>query len=530
MGNNLAEDDSLFNKIPKELHPIVEETARSSQSNFDDLFRGKVRSLFIVLHPMERGWLFRRRNSPHPLRRAILNKVLKKKHLPVLASSLSGINMNKIKQYFKELESNDKLDYYESETFPEYQFIRHNTATTGQQDATYKLVTDYNDWLDVIDNKPGTIAVILTIEGGHALAQYPKQLIFHKEYHQLDQKDEVFIRKGYLKNVKRIKGLLKTKSFHRTHTPFFITLAHMYNNFLCGHAKSYKEGIGIFPGMDDFLDQEAAMNTGITPLGHEVIAKLLNKSSTERRVLIDVKHMSLQARKEYYRIVEGLNAKGDQIPIIFSHGGVNGMPESMFRGIDVNADDRNAYLSHWSINLFNEDIIKIYESDGLIGLAPHEGRMPGGETLVNFKAIKQAIKWKDHRKKEYEMMLRLEYVKLFLTNVFHIVSIINHREAWDIICIGSDFDGIMNPFDSYKKSSQLMRFLGDMKEFLDKSGQDLVGYFGPTRITIDRQERKELMFGLSSAKIIRKLRSENTKIFLSKYFTPEYLGGSNQTA
>jgi microsomal dipeptidase-like Zn-dependent dipeptidase len=154
--------------------------------------------------------------------------------------------------------------------------------------------------------------------------------------------------------------------------------------------------------------------------------------------------------------------------------------------------------------------------------------MPGGEATGLFSEIKQAINWHDHREKEYRVLLRQEYIKLFLTNVFHIVAIIGHKKAWDIICIGSDYDGIMNPFDSYPKSSDLMLFMGDIKRFLDNSEEELTGYFGDSRIIVTKSERDALMFGLSSSKIIRKLGSENIEKFLEKYFTTGYLGGGNQ--
>ncbi|NND32655.1 MAG: hypothetical protein HKN76_08700, partial [Saprospiraceae bacterium] len=494
----IDEKSEHFDAVPNELKPIIAETARSSQSNLDELFTGKVRGLFIVIHPMERGWLYKRASSPHPIRNAILNQVFKPADRPPLAAALSGLPIEKIQRLFLDIENDRPINYYEEETYPDYEFIRNNSVTSGQQNAEMQLVSNHAEFIDVVRNKPNTIAIILTVEGGHALASYPYNSIIHKEYHSLTPLEVKFIRDAYLKNVKRIKGQMVQKTFHKNHTPFFITLVHMYNNFLAGHAKSYREGTGIFPGMDDFLDQEAALNDGITPLGYEVIEKLLHKSDQERRILIDVKHMSLNARKEYYRIVEGKKVNGDKIPIIFSHGGVNGFPEARFTGADTNSDDKFGYLSHWSINLYNEDILKIYESDGLIGLAPHEGRMPGGEAIELFSEIKRAINWHDQREQEYRVLLRQEYIKLFLTNVFHIVSIINRKEAWDIICIGSDYDGIMNPFNSYPRSSHFMLFLGDIKRFLDKSDEDLVGYFHDSRIRIDRDERRDLMFGLSS--------------------------------
>ncbi|NND07433.1 MAG: hypothetical protein HKN87_13735 [Saprospiraceae bacterium] len=523
--NAVPEKTEHFAEIPVELRPIVEETARSSQTNFNKLFEGKVRSLFLAIHPMERGWLRRRKKSPNPIRHAILKKVLKNKHMPHIAAGLSGIPIEEIRAMQAIIKNNGPIDYYLEDTLPEYEMIRANEMVTGDQGARFQLVSNWAEYQDVIKNKPNTLAGILTIEGGHAISSLYSADAYQQTYLELTKEQQNQVGKAYLKNIKRIKGLLKTKSFAKQHTPFFISLVHMYNNFLAGHAKSYKDGIGIFPGMDDFLDQSTAMNDDISPLGFEVIQKLLHKDANQRRILIDVKHMSLAARKTYYQLVSGARDHGDPIPIIYSHGSVNGFTENKFFGYDDNANDKHGYLSHWSINLYDEDIRHIYASDGLIGLAPHEGRMPGGEALALFNQIKKAIDWDNHRKEAYLLLQRNEYIKLFLSNVFHIVKTINKKSAWNHISLGSDYDGIMNPFDCYPDASFFMRFFGDVKKFLDDSTEEIVGYENGNRVTISHAERKHLMFNLSSKKIIEKLAFENMDKFLEKYFTQEYLGG-----
>ena len=521
----IPERTEHFDQIPKELRPIVDETARSSQTNLDRLTEGRVRSIFLAIHPMERGWLRRRKNSPNPIRQAILKKVLKDKHMPHIAAGLSGVPIAQIRNMQQIIRNNDPVDYYLEDTFPEYDLIRSNEQIGGDQGAKFRIVSSWTEYQDTIQNKPNTIAGILTIEGGHALSSLSTADQYQHTYLELTEAQRDEIRKHYFKNIRRIKGLLKTNSFAKQHTPFFISLVHMYNNFLAGHAKSYKDGVGIFPGMDDFLDQTAAMNDDISPLGFEVIHKLLKKDATQRRILIDIKHMSLAARKTYYQLVGGAREHGDPIPIIYSHGSVNGFTENKFFGYDDNANDKHGYLSHWSINLYDEDIWEIYKSDGLIGLAPHEGRMPGGEALAIFNQIKKAIAWNNHRKDAYMLLQRNEYIKLFLTNVFHIIKTINKKSAWNHICLGSDYDGIMNPFDCYSDAGHFMRFFGDVQNFLDESTEDLVGYKSGNRVTINHNERKQLMFNLSSRKIIEKMAFENVEKFLKKYFTQQYLGG-----
>ena len=47
------------------------------------------------------------------------------------------------------------------------------------------------------------------------------------------------------------------------------------------------------------------MGTGITKIGKKVIHKLLDNSEGNR-ILIDVKHLSIMARKKYYEILAAI--------------------------------------------------------------------------------------------------------------------------------------------------------------------------------------------------------------------------------
>ncbi|MFN2396624.1 MAG: hypothetical protein ABR597_13160, partial [Bacteroidales bacterium] len=83
----------------------------------------------------------------------------------------------------------------------------------------------------------------------------------------------------------------------------FITLCHHFVNLLAGHAKSFASGTSIMPGMDDLLDQRSGKNEGFSKLGRDVMELLLSKSNG-RRVLTDVKHMSVNARTEFFKMLD----------------------------------------------------------------------------------------------------------------------------------------------------------------------------------------------------------------------------------
>ena len=80
----------------------------------------------------------------------------------------------------------------------------------------------------------------------------------------------------------------------------------------------------------------------------------------------------------------------------------------------------------------------------------------------------------------------------------------NGLPAWDIMCIGTDFDGVVSPIDGYWTSSELKHLYENLLEFTDD-------YL--------RQKAFRLQSNnISSEKIMDKIFSENAMMFLSKYF------------
>ncbi|MGM9508813.1 hypothetical protein ACS5NO_13845 [Larkinella sp. GY13] len=134
-------------------------------------------------------------------------------------------------------------------------------------------------------------------------------------------------------------------------------------------------------------DQLRPVGNGFTPLG-EQIAKELYK----REVLPDVKHMSWLARKQFYAFRD---KESIESPIVCSHAGFTGCwfnkpGEPGFQDFIVSSKNRlndkgivqrkialakpckkfdGIGFNVSTINLFNEDIEAIFNSDGLIGLS-----------------------------------------------------------------------------------------------------------------------------------------------------------------
>ncbi len=112
-------------------------------------------------------------------------------------------------------------------------------------------------------------------------------------------------------------------------------------------------------------------------LGNEVIKEALKEPE---RILIDIKHMSLEARKQYYEFLKEIIVRRISRYLI-SHGGVTGVSwdnkpvvcRKKYRDwIKVRYFKPKGLMrtkfNPWSINLYDEEIKKIVDSNGLIGL------------------------------------------------------------------------------------------------------------------------------------------------------------------
>lgn len=199
--------------------------------------------------------------------------------------------------------------------------------------------------------------------------------------------------------------------------------------------------------------------------GKEVILSLLDRNNDWKKpIYIDVKHMDVRSRLDYYLLHDSLQkATGDTIPIIYSHGAVSGeklkvayytsvspmmdvykeiinpekfykkrflnpnkpkfncglfldysnnynakewftavgMDTSLITAQDLKLEDKEedaesvGWFYPWSINLFDEEIKKIYDSDGIIGVMAEERTLgyylPNYNTAGYKKRLRKAL-------------------------------------------------------------------------------------------------------------------------------------------
>ncbi len=300
-------------------------------------------------------------------------------------------------------------------------------------------------------------------------------------------------------------------------------------------------------------------------------------------VLIDVKHMSLVSRRIFYKYHAKYYADK---PIIASHIGLSGNNWNLYRNRDDDGNPRaegydfaerksygyKVYLPkkqgpvagcHFyplSINLYNEDILAILASKGLIGISLDvrilggkenfgelqndflsreefelldsinaedqiedlfrglvTGDIDNGNVMLNTTDQEQPdLDDLNEGDKEFEEMIQSTPKTQVGKNYhFHVKLVVNHLiriyqitewygkpTPWDHICIGSDFDGLVEAVDCCRDATQFSSFAAALKVELKATAKAL-----------------KIDLKLDSAKIIDKLMFHNAKDFLEKHFS-----------
>ncbi|MGB1242438.1 MAG: membrane dipeptidase, partial [Chitinophagales bacterium] len=433
----------------------LNELITESRTNLDKCVEGKVRLLFITLMPVER--------STFDLK-CLGDLLINEKKV---GRCISGFSETYIEEILESIKDNSKIDYF-SELIKEYQYLK-GQEIVGSNGHIFKLAANYEEAIKLINESDKTIVGILTIEGAHAFNIYEHyEDILGTKFKEVDN-EFTAVYKHY--EAKFEAGITGVKTIMGDNTPFFANLTHHFWNLLCGHAQSYN---GLIASIG--IKQERFANRGITKLGKKVINLLLSRENG-RRILIDTKHMSLVSRKEFYHIWETeFEAKGDAFPIICSHAAVNGKDnfeedaadfikkqdkKKKKRKRDKDKHRKGYYFNRWSINLYDEDIRMIAKSKGIIGIILHEDRLPG-----DFANDRIQVWLKRWRQISDGMTLKLEdgtilnkdqikgeledaILQVILANIFHIVKVCNDQTGWDLIGLGTDFDGIINSFECY---------------------------------------------------------------------------------
>lgn len=434
---------SFFDKI---LNYIIHLT-KFSQANFSSLAKGNVDIVCVSLYPIEK-WFFQNK---------IKNEFIK----DIASNFATGVGRKRVNtvqamtNYFKDVEM--EYDFYKQQNgrvikLPEGKF-------------QYKLVNSYAD-IDAIiianENNPvTTICVIMSIEGLHVLNT---------------DITKPPIEADFIANLQKIKNW--------ENPPLFVSVAHHFWNHLCGHAESFTKLV------KSKVDQSEGMNTGFTALGKKVVHALLDNTNG-KRILIDIKHMSITSRKDYYAIIDA-DPKYKDLPIIVSHGAANGLQS--FGDTDQTGSKVAKKLNPVPINFYNDEIIRIAKSKGILGLQLDERRIASEDTLKHTKHSARRSKIMHYRS------------ELLWNQIQYVLEVLDDEGlfAWDCLVLGTDFDGIIDPLNSFWTSEELP-YLAD---FLERHAYN---YMQAANFNVPENK-------LEAAEIVARVMSENGHTFLENNF------------
>lgn len=446
-------------------------TPMYSQTHLDSAIQGNVKCIVNPLYPIERGFLKPGSKNIHP--KNLWDNVL---------ALLSGADVRSVNRV-----QSKELSYF-LEMYNEYLVLQqHQFPVTkpGSSDY-YRIVSSY----DELASNTG-ISIILAIEGGHALASniYDSSGNFIDpivaEQQQLPEFETY--KTQLLDNIRTLKSWM--------HPTLYISPAHHYYSHLSGLSESIPIKF-LIEKQKILINGVSVFDLGITPFGQTALELLLANQADGvpgRRILIDVKHFSPNARIDYYKMIAGRN-----IPVIASHTAVNG--RSCIKDYAKKTSCRP--FNSGNINLFDDEIVTICDSDGLIGIMLDEKRLYDSITEADIK----------HMRDTDPGQLRKMCLDVILYQIVHIAKV-SGGKGFQHICLGSDFDGFINAIDFYTEFENLESLRNDLIHRI----QSGMHHIKKKYIT----EKETLMS--DPEKYVDAILYENTRRFLQKYFNDEYL-------
>lgn len=265
----------------------------------------------------------------------------------------------------------------------------------------------------------------------------------------------------------------------------YITLTHLSHSEFCTHAFGMK-----------MLKSNAfnPQGRGLSNLGKRFVREALS-TTHGKRILIDVKHMSLLTRQQFYALRA---AEFPDVPIMASHMGLTGCSwqRKPVRKVRYDRSERcyevayyrqpgssDTYFNPWSINLYDEDIQEILLSNGLIGLSLDQrilGCNPPAKELISpdeftdtdFKPVAEPA-MHQLRMEEYDdpEEVKAWHLRHLCNHIVHIAKVgqpIVGNRVWKQMAIGSDFDGLIDPINYTTHAGAFKYLFGGLVEWLPR--------------------------------------------------------------
>jgi microsomal dipeptidase-like Zn-dependent dipeptidase len=198
----------------------------------------------------------------------------------------------------------------------------------------------------------------------------------------------------------------------------------------------------------------------------------------------------------------------EKIPVVVSHTGYSGHATMEEAILEPDSNDKyreSGLFNTWSINLCDDEVIHVFNSHGLIGLNFDE-RILSGHRVLNDYNIR--FKKKDIRNRTIEV--QKFWAQQMLNNILGIVKAVLYSgqvdttakvRIWDMISIGTDFDGMINAVDAYITAEEFIDLRNVLEMIMPE--QDNIGH---------------LLQGLTVEQALDKLMFENAYRFARKHY------------
>lgn len=368
----------------------VRRTPRITQSDFTKLLRSGTRVITLALHPIERYLIA-----------ALTTR-------PVMYALVFRMRLERVRQV---LQRNPFTILQQ-----EYNLLM---AYARQPDGPGEIIIVRRpEDIDAALASPHKIAVILALEGAHALGFEYRGYKFPSI--------RGFVYEGFVPLERSV--IRERLDWAAEKGVQMITLLHMAYNHLGTPAKAVEQrgALRLLPNPIRSLRQ-IGQYRGLTALGAHFV-----EEAYRRHILIDVKHCDHTTRQQIYEI-----AREYQMPIVASHVAASGHALRKRRAQTDHPKHRlrSDSFNPWDINLHDEDLIAIAQSHGLIGIIMDERILAGEKLLAATRS--GAV----HPLEPLFQQIRYIYTTL-------VGAGIPPKQAFGTLCIGSDFDGFIDPIDA----------------------------------------------------------------------------------
>jgi len=389
-----------------------------------------------------------------------------------------------------------------------------NRLVADTQDHTkVHLVTSFKDISEITDDN--VLILVPAVEGSHSFKnfRFDTSKIGTKHPQQNLKLEDENLSATDIKNI-----VNNFKTFREQYHPFYMTLTHLSRQPACAHAYGVRVRLQNKSNLLVLGKDKSFKPAGfaLTDFGKAMIDASYTLDSKNKYTLIDVKHMSLVSRLQFY---EYRKEKGySNIPIIASHMGVTGISckaipvrwisANKHHTIDLNTISYHAgckkigyngcTFNPWTINLFDEEIEHILDSNGMIGVSLDKRIVGAGAVYYEFFSdreydylrpyltthydLSEYVPVPDERDPQpeeapeptQEQLIAADgtveedfpqvknelpgihpHIQFVANNILHIVKVgiqyfekngnPNNINAWNKIGIGSDLDGLIDP-------------------------------------------------------------------------------------